>query len=63
MFQILEFILNLGGVLSLSLFSFVGIVVAIGEWKSTDFKSILVLIFFLRMAVLNINSFITTYIG
>ena len=63
MFQILEFILNLGGVLSLSLLGFVGIVVAIGEWKSTDFKAILLLILFLRMAVLNINSFITTYIG
>ena len=63
MFQILEFILNLGGVLSLILLGFVGTVVTIGEWKSTDFKAILLLILFLRMAVLNINSFITTYIG
>ena len=61
--QILEFILDLGGVLSLSLFSFISIVEAIREWKSTEFKVILLLIFFLRMAILNINSFITAYIG
>lgn len=60
---ILEFILDLGGVLSLILLGFVGIVVAIGEWKSTDIKSIVALILILRMIILNVNSFITTYIG